>query len=155
MWNKKIYLCGSMTGLKHGGAGWRKSFSRWLSQRGQDCYNPCTAEAEIAKLYGVKSISSWDWNKLPQPMQEDIIRKDLNQIRYGTKYVICYFTKYSTGTVSELTWAHYFGIPIYTVTQHSLRGWPATATKTNGNAVFNNFDKLKRFLIYKYKLRKQ
>lgn len=154
MWTKKPYLCGTMIGKADNGAGWRKSMRRWFTQYGVSAYDPCIEESSVGKIYDIKDVGKTPWENLPQPLQEAIVKKDIRQIRYGTSCVVCYFTKYSTGTVSELTAALCANIPVFIVTSRRLCGWPGTTANCDGNRVFSSFETLKRFLVYKYRLKR-
>ncbi len=145
--NKKvIYLAGSMSGMKTFGAQWRKMLRKWLAKYDLQCFDPCVDEVEFHQKYDLSKIKPHQWDKFPIPLQVEIMLNDLNQIKYRTSFIICYFTKYSTGTVSELTFAGYHDIPCYIVTSRKLSGWPLTVSKMKGNMVFKNFDELKRYI---------
>lgn len=144
----KTYLCGSMSGLNDQGAGWRKKISKWLDKQGIHSYDPCKEESEEHDQYDTKNKSNWE--SFPQPLQEKIIIKDLDQIKHKTDFITCYFTKYSTGTVSELTFAFYNDIPVYIVTDVPLVGWPQTVARAYNNRVFNNFSDYKKFIRNTY-----
>lgn len=146
--NMKTYLCGSMSGLKDQGAGWRKKIRKWLDKHNIKAYDPCKEESEEHDQHDITNKS--DWESFPQSLQEKIIIKDLAQIHYCSDFVICYFTKYSTGTVSELTFAYYHDIPVYMVTDIPLVGWPLTIARAESNRVFNNFKDLKKFIKETY-----
>ncbi len=135
-----------MSHLKGLGAEWRRELTNWFSKYNLRVYDPCKEEANGTLINQIKKSEWHKWDKLPQEIQESIITKDLNQINFNTNFIICYFTRYSTGTVSELTFAFYRKIPIYFVTNRRLIGWPGTIAKSEGNKIFNNFDQLKRFL---------
>ena len=148
MSNKSIYLCGSMSGLKDRGAGWRKKITKWLVKHGESVYDPCVEELDELKKHGVKKKDYGHWENFPQELQEKIIRTDLEQIR-NSKYVICYYTGPSTGTVSELTYAFVNNIPIYFVSTFAAIGWPETLMFSSQNQLFYGFKYLKFFLIEK------
>lgn len=148
------YLAGSMTGLKGYGRPWRAALKKWLVQHHIHAYDPCIEETKEHQQYDLSSIKKHRWESFPQSLQEAILLQDLAQIEFRTNYVICYFTKYSTGTVSELTFARYLHVPVYIVTNRKLIGWPHTVGHTPGNYVFKSFKELKRFLTWKYKLKK-
>jgi nucleoside 2-deoxyribosyltransferase len=151
---KKIYLAGTMSSQKNFGEEWRSNLVKWFSKYGRHCFNPCTEEIKFHKHYKIKAQNKQDWEKLPQILQEKIIKADLKQIK-KSKYVICYFTKYSTGTVSEITFAYFLNIPIYFVASRSMKKWPGTVARSKRNKVFNDFESLKRYLAIKYKMRKK
>lgn len=144
----KTYLCGSMSGLKDQGSGWRKKLGKWLDKHNIKAYDPCKEELGDHTRYEIKDKSNWE--SFPQDLQETIMEKDLTQIKYFSDFVVCYFTRYSTGTVSELAFAYYHGIPVYFVTDLSLRGWPLTVSRGVRNRVFNNFNDLKKFIRNTY-----
>lgn len=152
MFEKSIYLCGSMSGMKSLGAGWRKDLQPWLEKKGLKVFNPCKEELKMRDKYKLKDLPLHDWEKLPQILQEEIMEKDLEQIWFRTRFVVCYFTKYSTGTVSELSYALLKNIPVYFVTNRRLKGWPGTVARKEGNKRFRTFAELKRFLTVKYAL---
>ena len=155
-WNrKKPYLCGTMSNLKDYGTGWRKEVTKWLKQYRIIAYDPCLEETKEHKKYDLTKIVKNNWEGIPQLLQEEIINKDLRQIRYFTNFIICFFTRYSTGTVSELSFALYFKIPVYFVTIRKLKGWPLTVANSEGNKIFKCFADLKRYLKIKYKLKKR
>jgi len=144
----KAYLCGSMTGLKDQGAGWRKKITKWLVKQGYKVYDPCVKELGALKTNGVTRKNYARWEYFPQKLQEHIIRTDLRAI-LTSELIICYYTRPSTGTVSELTWAFYHNIPIYFVLTGSyVEGWPLTIA--NRNKVFSGFADLKDFMKEKY-----
>ena len=140
----KTYLCGSMSGLKDQGAGWRKKISKWLDKHNIDSYDPCKEELGEHYEYDIKDKSNWE--SFPQCLQEKIIEKDLTEIKYNSDFIICYFTKYSAGTVSELTFAYYHEIPVYIVTDIPLMGWPLTIARAKNNRIFSNFKALKKHI---------
>lgn len=148
MLNKSIYLCGSMSGLKDRGSGWRKKITKWLVKHGESVYDPCVEELDELKNYGVKKKDRANWEAFPQELQEKIIRSDLEAIS-NCKYVICYYTGPSTGTVSELTYAFIKNIPIYFVSELAAIGWPETIMFSSQNKLFYSFEYLKFFLIEK------
>ena len=150
----KAYLCGSMTGLKDQGAGWRKKLRKWLDKHGIESYDPCKEETGEHKQYGISRKHKADWEMFPQALQERIIVKDLSEIQGKADFLLCHFTKYSTGTVSELTFAYYLGIPTYIVSDIPLVGWPGTIARAPENALFETFDELKTFLKEKYALKR-
>ncbi len=152
--NKTIYLCGSMSGLKGYGAGWRKRLTKWLALYGLKVYDPCVEETAVAKEYTIPKSHRQHWEKFPQPLQEEIMKTDMRQVRRKSSFVICFFTRYSTGTVSEITEAGCYDVPTYIVTNRKLVGWPGTVSRMDGNHVFKSFDKLMQFLVFKYKLKK-
>lgn len=152
---KSVYLCGSMSNLKTYGTGWRKKLKKWFDERRVLAYDPCTEETKEHKKYDLAKTPKHCWEKLPHPLQEEIIVKDFRQIEEKTKYVVCFFTRFSTGTVSELSLALYRNLPVYFVTSRSLKGWPYTVSKKDGNKVFKTFDDLKRFLTVKYHLKRK
>ena len=76
-----IYLAGTMTAQKNYGAPWRRKLGKWLVSHGQKIYDPCVEEVGEAQP---------NWELINQYDQEAIVHKDLNQIRYNTKYIICY-----------------------------------------------------------------
>ena len=137
-----------MSGLKDQGAGWRKKLRNWLDKQGINSYDPCIEEMEEYNDYAITDPSNWE--SLPQQLQETIIDKDLEEIKYRTDFIICYFTRYSTGTVSELTFAHYHQIPILMVSDVPLVGWPLTISRSKLNKVFYNFNALKKFIKETY-----
>ncbi len=150
MFKKSVYLAGSMSGLKSLGAIWRKQIQVWLEKRGFRVFNPCIEELKHRDQYGLKDIPLSDWEALPQPLQEEIIKKDLAQVIYSTCFVICYFTRYSSGTVSELSTTLLKNVPVYIVSPRKLKGWPGTVSRCEGNKRFKDFASLKRFLAVKY-----
>lgn len=155
VWPSKIpYLAGTMTGLKSYGIAWRRQIKIWLKERGVECYDPCTEETSEHKKYDLKRIPKHKWEKFPQPLQEEIRDKDLNQICRDTSYIICFFTKYSTGTITELGLAGWKRIPVYMVTTRKVMGWPGTTMGQEGNRIFRTFEELKRFLLVKYSLKR-
>lgn len=129
-----IYLCGTMSHLKDYGSKWRDDISVFLTSLGDKVYNPCIEEGGTP-----------EWEKLPQAEQERIIIKDLDEIYNNTKAIVCYFTKYSTGTVSELTFAYYFNIPIYLISKEKPEKWPGTIINSAGNKWFSSFDDFKKY----------
>lgn len=152
---KSVYLCGSMSGLKSFGAAWRADMVKWFAQYGIKCYNPCTEEIKLHKRYKVPPAAKQHWDKLPQILQEKIIKQDASQVR-KSKYLVCYFTKYSSGTSFEVVYAALLGIPVYFITPlRNIRKWPGTIARMERNKYFNNFQQLKQFLVYKYTLRKK
>lgn len=151
---KRVYLAGSMVGLKGFGIGWRKDIQKWLSKYGVKVFNPCNEEVVLHKKFKVKNCAKEDWERLPQELQEKIIEQDLSQV-FSSKYVICYFTKYSTGTVTELGYAYINEIPIYAVSGRRVKKWPGTILRNRRNRCFKDWESLKRFLIIKYKMRRK
>lgn len=151
---KTIYLCGSMSHLKGFGMGWRRKIKKWLADRGEKCYDPCTEEVTDHYEYGIKDSQKQNWEMFPQPLQEEIMCKDLDQVGKHSKYLVCFFTRYSTGTVSELSHAFYCKVPVYIVTTRKLIGWVGTVAHADGNRVFRTFDDLKKFLASKFKLKR-
>src|SRR3990170_3350605 len=150
--SKSVYLCGSKSNLRNYGMGWRKQIKAWLHKRGVKAYDPCIEETKEHRQYDLKKVPKHRWEKFPQPLQEKIRDKDLRQICHNTNFVVCFFTRYSTGTITELGVAGWKRIPTYIVTARRLVGWPATTADQEGNKVFRTFDELKRFLVVKYKL---
>lgn len=132
--SSSIYLCGTMSHLKDYGSRWREDISKFLVSLGDQVYNPCIEEGGTP-----------EWEKLPQAEQERIINKDLDEIFYNTKAIVCYFTKYSTGTVSELTFAYYFNIPIYLISKEKPEKWPGTIINSAGNKWFATMDDFKKW----------
>jgi len=128
----KTYLCGSMSGLKDQGAGWRKKLRKWLDKQGINSYDPCIEEMEEYNDYAITDPSNWE--SIPQQLQETIIDKDLEEIKYRTDFIICYFTRYSIGMVSDVP----------------LVGWPLTISRSKLNKVFYNFNALKKFIRETY-----
>lgn len=151
MFSKSVYLAGSMIAQKRYGHVWRKQIQKWLEKNGFKVFNPCNEEMVVRKKYDLKDLPIHEWDKLPQPLQEEIIKKDLDQVGLKTRFVICYFTQYSTGTVSELSHALKHNVPVYFVTKLKLKGWPGTVSRADGNRRFKNFSDLKRFLKAKYR----
>ena len=150
-----VYLCGSMSDQKNYGREWRKRENIWLANRGISCFNPCTEEKRWTGEFDLpKNFPLHKWNRLPQPLQEKIIRADLRQVKYKTWFVLVYFTRYSTGTISEITTAFDYDVPVYFVTRRKLRGWPGTVAGKEGNRVFRTFEELHNFLSVKYRLKK-
>lgn len=150
---KSVYLCGSMSDLKGYGESWRKVVERWLDARGVESFNPCVMEKTWSTAFDIKE-PAYKWDAMPQEFQEYTIKRDLCQIREHTSFIICYFTQYSTGTVSELTYAFELGIPIYVVTKRNIQKWPGTCVRATGNKVFKTWEELFRFLTLKYTLKK-
>ncbi len=144
--NKTIYLCGSMSHLKGFGLEWRKNITQWFATRGAKCYDPCIEETDEHKAYNIPKDKRQCWEEFPQELQEAILRKDLEQIEHHTSYIVCFFTRFSTGTVSELAFALYHNIPVYFVTTRRLVGWPFTVAHAAGNKIFRNFKALKKYL---------
>jgi hypothetical protein len=134
--------------------GWRRKTQRWLEDRGLSVYNPCTAEAKYLKKYDVKA-SPHKWESLPQAMREEIIRRDLEQVAKYTTFVVCYYTKPSSGTTKEMVHAWLHGVPLYIVTKRRIRGWEGDAARASSSKVFPEFVDLYNHLSYKYKLRKR
>lgn len=149
---KRVYLAGTMSDQKNFGAGWRSDISKWLQKYGKKCFNPCVEEVALHKKFKVKSCAKEKWDKLPQELQEKIIKQDLREVRQA-KFVICYFTRYSTGTVTELGHAYINRVPVYAVSSRAIQKWPGTILRSRRNRVFKDWIALKRFLIIKYKLR--
>lgn len=138
-----IYLCGTMSHQKNFGSVWRKKLQKWFEKHNLKVYNPCAEETKLTCQVTYK------WEKIPQADQEKIILKDLKAIQ-DSLFVVCYFTKYSTGTVSELTHALYVDSPVFFVTKRRLKGWPLTVSRSGDNRVFKTFRGLKRYLKRKY-----
>lgn len=144
---KSVYLAGSMSGLKNFGAGWRREIQKWLEAQGEKVFNPVLEEGDKPNP---------DWESLDQGFQEAIIKKDLNQVINFTKYIICYYTQPSTGTVTELGSAFYHGIPILFVSSGAIQGWPGSISRASSSKVFKSFKALKSYLsktIYKSKIK--
>ncbi len=146
---KTVYLAGTMAGLKDLGAGWRSTEKAKLSAMGIDSFSPPENESFIVDKYKCDPYDlNTNWNKYSDKLRKeiftDIIKLDLEFIRDKSDAIVCYYTKPSTGTVSELTWAHMLGIPNYVVngSGERLPGWVlACVTKE-----FKTFDALNRFL---------
>lgn len=136
--------------MKDQGAGWRKKIRKWLDKHGIESYDPCKEEKGEHKKYGITKKNIADWEMFPQALQERIIQKDIDQIILKSDFLICYFTKYSTGTVSELTIAQYTSTPAYIVSDVPLVGWPGTVSRANSNRLFKTFKELKTFLKERY-----
>lgn len=147
--SKSVYLCGSMSNLKGFGLGWRTKINKWLDNQGILCYNPCTKEMDDHVKNGVRHDEKHKWEKLPQSLQEEILCKDMDQVANKSSFIICYFTRYSTGTVSELSLALFSKVPVYFVTTRKLVGWVATVANAQGNKVFRTFKQLQKFLKVK------
>lgn len=152
--NRSVYLCGSMSNLKSFGMGWRRKIKEYLDNHGISCYDPCVEEMDDHIKHGVKSDEKHKWEKIPQALQEKILCKDMDQVANRSKFLICYFTRYSTGTISELSLALFSSVPTYIVTTRKLIGWVSTVAHAKGNKIFRNFEELKGFLRRKYKLRR-
>lgn len=153
----EVYLAGTMSGKNNYGIGWRKKEKKWLEGRGEAVFSPPDREHALLVKYDIQpSLLRSRSHRLPPSVRKqlfrEIIKFDLDQIRYRTKYAIFYFTEYSPGTVSELTWCFMWGIPAYIVTRMKLKAWSeACATK-----IFNSFEQLRNFLkvTYGYKKKK-
>ncbi len=143
-----------MSNLKGFGMGWRRKIKNWLQERGEKAYDPCCEETKEHKEYGITNRKKHKWETFPQRLQEDILAKDLHQIEEATKYVVCFFTRYSTGTVSELSHAFYHKIPVYIISTRRLVGWVSTVAHAQGNRLFKTFEELHNFLKRKYQLRR-
>ena len=136
---KKIpYLCGSMSGLKGYGKRWRNRETKWFKKHGIQVYNPCIEE---------RIKPSPRWENLWIFDQVRIIRKDLDQIKEKTSFLLVYFTQYSTGTVTEMSAACYWGIPVYVVSKRCIKGWPGTAASYGRSLQFGSFRELHRYLL--------
>ena len=150
---KSVYLAGSMSGQKNYGRAWRKGFQKWLEERKVAVFNPCQYESGILKKYGVRA-DLCKWESLPIQMQLEIIQRDLKQIAESTKFVVCYYTKPSSGTTKEMVHAWMHKIPLYVVSKRRIRGWEGSVVQADNSKVFDDFIGLKNFLAYKFKLRK-
>ena len=150
---KSVYLAGSMSGQKNYGMEWRKKTQKWLESRGLTVFNPCNYESKLLKKYKIKA-DLWKWETLPLAMQEEIIVRDMEQIQKHTSFVVCYYTKPSSGTTKEMVHAWLNKIPLYIVTKRKIRGWEGTAARAAGNKKFKEWVDLFNFLAYKFKLRK-
>ncbi len=146
-YQKSVYLAGTMSNLKGFGIGWRKKIKKWLTKRDILVFDPCDEEANEHIGFKITKKNRAKWETFPQQLQEQIMLKDLEEIELGTRFIICFFTKYSTGTVSELAHAFYYRIPVYMVTNRKLLGWPGTVAHAAGNKVFKSFKALKRWLV--------
>jgi nucleoside 2-deoxyribosyltransferase len=134
-----------MSGLKNFGAGWRKNVRTFLEKVGHSGYDPCLEERHEHIKYNIAKDQISNWEALPQELQEEIIEKDLDAINESDA-LICYFTRYSTGTISELTYALYQNLPVYFVTRKKLIGWVGTVSRAYPNKKFKTFKELKHFL---------
>ena len=136
-----------MSGKNNYGLSWRNKEKKWLEQRGEGAFSPPDRENELLVKYDIKpSLLRTRNNRLPPSIRRklfsEIIKFDLDQLRYRTSYGIFYMTEYSPGTISELTWGFMYGIPTYVVTRMKLKAWPeACATK-----IFRTFEQLHNFL---------
>ena len=136
-----------MTRTADYGRAWRKKEKRWLEARGEKVFSPPDREQSLLSKYNIKRNFLHDGGRSLLPHQRkslfrDIIRFDLEQLQYQTKYAIFYITEYSPGTISELTWCFMNQIPAYVVTRKKLKAWPeACATK-----IFSSFEELHGFL---------
>ena len=161
MSKKSIYLCGPMSAFPRGGKKWRSDVEKFLVARGEEVFNPCTMELTRGSKYGIKNTSTGKWSDLPQPLQEDIVITDLNQVAYYTKYIVCCYPSkmmtayelFSQGTASELGTAIQFKVPVYMVLDGPIEYWAKTAVERDGSKVFSNFKQLRSHLVYKYKYR--
>lgn len=146
---KTVYLAGTMAGLKDLGASWRSELKPQLSTFKIDSFSPPENESFIVTKY---KCNPYDLNSNPQKYSDklrkeiftDIIKLDLEFIRDKSDAIVCYYTKPSIGTCSELTWAKMLGIPVYLVngSGERLPGWVlACVTKE-----FKTFNALKCFL---------
>jgi hypothetical protein len=152
---KSVYLCGSISHEKDLGNSWRRDVIKWAKKYKVTTCSPLDDECNLHKKYKLKT-SVADWESFPNPLGVAIIKKDMDKIRFDTRYVICYFTKYSTGTVSELSQAVYHDIPVYMVTKmKKLKGWPKTAVERDNSKKFKSFDELQNFLVVKYGLKRK
>lgn len=152
----EIYLAGTMSGKNNYGRSWRNKEKKWLSLRGEAVFSPPDRENELLVKYDIKpSLLRTRNNRIPPSIRRklfsEIVKFDLEQLRYKTKYAIFYITEYSPGTISELTWCFMFGIPAYVVTRMTLKAWPeACSTK-----IFRNFEQLHNFLVVQHGLRRR
>ena len=147
---KKIpYLCGSMSGLKGYGRRWRARETEWFIKHGMGVYNPCVEEEVFTKFVGyfTKQTDPIKWEELDEKVQVHIIRKDLDQIKEKTSFLLVYFTQYSTGTVTEMSAACYWNIPVYVVSKRCIKGWPGTAARYGRSRQFGIFRELHRYLL--------
>lgn len=131
---KRVYLCGSMSGLKNYGAGWRKRVKKHLLSLGYEVFDPCVEEAGTP-----------DWESMTQSQREGIILKDIGYIDKQADLVVCYFTGYSTGTVSELTHAFYKGIPIHFISRRPPKKWPGTIYSSWRNDKYSTIDEFIKY----------
>lgn len=138
-----------MAGLKDLGAGWRSALKPKLLRLGIESFSPPENESFIVDKYHCNPFDlNTNWQKYSDKLRKaiftDIIKLDLEFIRDKADAIVCYYTKPSVGTVSELTWAHMLGIPNYVVngSGERLPGWVlACVTKE-----FKTFESLNRFL---------
>ena len=151
-----VYLAGTMTAATGWGVGWRRREQKWFASHGEGTFSPPDRENELLVKYDIRPS---DLRRYPYRLHSstrkqlfgEIVKFDLEQIRYRTKYVVVYFTEYSPGTVSELTWARMWGIPVYMVTKRKrLKPWTESCvTKT-----FRTWEQLHSFLKVRYGLRR-
>lgn len=150
---KSVYLAGTMSNQKNYGQEWRRKTQKWLEDRGLLVFNPCRTEAKMSKKYDVR-VNLYNWEGLPQPMQEEIIERDLQQIEHRTKFMIVYYTKPSSGTTKEMVTAWRNKIPMFVVTSRRVRGWEGTAARAVTSKLFKTWEDLYNHLSYSLKLRK-
>lgn len=156
MAKNEIYLAGTMSGKNNYGLKWRNREKKWFETRGEQVFSPPDRENELLVKYDIKpSLLRKKNNQIPPSVRRklfaEIIKFDLDQLRYRTKYAVFYFTEYSPGTVSELTWCFMYGIPVYLVTRMKLKAWPEACT----TKIFRTFEQLRNYLKVTYGLRRQ
>ena len=151
----KAYLAGAIEHAPDKGKRWRDELSQFLKERFcHESYNPHIEEPKILTPEEREKFRSLKITNLPefQNIVRKLIRNDIHSILTEIDYMICLWDDYAEkggGTYGELTFAFYHGIPIYMVVGkpiEEISGWIlACATQ-----FFDNFDKLKAFLISKY-----
>ena len=146
-----------MTRANDWGVGWRRREKRWFAPYGETVFSPPDRENNLLVKFDIRpsDLRNYPHRLHPSTRKQlfgEIIKFDLEQIRHRTKYVIAYFTEYSPGTVSELTWARMWDIPVFMITRkRRLKPWVEACT----TKVFHTWDQLHSYLKVKYTLRKR
>jgi hypothetical protein len=155
MQNKSIYLCGSMTNLADFGTGWRKDITRFLNRHfpHTPIFDPSREEGTLHQKAGITKKDRANWNKFPFEIQDIILRKDMKQVLNKTLYVLCNFTRHSTGTVSELVSAYFHKIPIVLVGKGPFKGWVRTIMLAGKNPRVKNVRYFKTMEDFKNEIR--
>lgn len=155
----RVYLAGSMHGLRGYGKRWRDREAEWLKQYGVDAFSPPDREPEIVKQHGIApellKVKSHKIDKATRiPLFRAIVKFDLKEIRRHCDAVLVHLTKESAGTCSEITWAFMHGIPVHIVNATGFKHinpWLEACAVS----VHSNWDKLRNYLRVHYKLQRK
>lgn len=117
-----LYQAGGMEKAKNNGATWRANLTPKLEKLGFKVFNPCIKECDVFSKYNIlpsdlKNIKKSRNVDLYQKLFKDIVAHDLEMIK-RSDFIVVYYDEsvnLSSGTVSEMTFAHYLKKPVYVV----------------------------------------